>query len=115
MAVGGVSAIVHYLIYIALLKLGIPYNISYAIGFSCGIICNFYGSNIFTFKTKPTFRRAIKFAISNGINFLNHLILLNLSIIIGISEEIAPAVVYTIAFPINFILVRYALRGKIKK
>ncbi len=115
MAVGGVAAIIHYAIFIILLKLEMPYNFAYAIGLVTGLISNFLGSNYFTFKTRPTIKRAVKFGVSNGINSLNHMLLLNLFVVIGVNEFIIPPLIFTVLFPINFILIKYSLKGKNKK
>lgn len=112
MFVGGMAAIIHYGLYILLLSLiDEQYNLSYIISFAVSLVCNFYGSNYITFNTKPTLKRAIKFGLSHGINFFNHLLLLNLFVWLGINVKFAPILVFTIAFPINFILVRYSLKG----
>ncbi len=115
MAVGGAAAIIHYVIFVVLLELEMPYNFAYAIGLVTGLISNFLGSNYFTFKTKPTINRAIKFGVSNGINCLNHMLLLNLFVVIGINELIVPPLIFTVLFPLNFILIKYSLKGKKKK
>ena len=115
MAVGGAAAIIHYVIYALLLRWGMQYNFAYAISFSISLISNFLGSNYFTFKTKPTIERAVKFGLSNGINFINHMLLLNLFVVIGVNELIVPALVFTVLFPINFVLVKYSLKGKKSK
>lgn len=112
MFVGGGAAAIHYGLYIFLLSISKEqYNLSYIISFTISLVCNFYGSNYFTFNTKPTLKRAIKFGLSHGINFFNHLLLLNLFVWMGVDVKFAPILVFTIAFPINFILVRYSLKG----
>ncbi|MEG1635699.1 MAG: GtrA family protein, partial [Rikenellaceae bacterium] len=117
MVVGGSAAGIHYLIYIALLSQTkeYSYNLPYIAGFVISLICNFYGSNYFTFNTKPTLKRAIKFGLSHGINFFNQMLLLNVFVWLGVHIKIVPVLVFTIAFPLNFILVRYSLKGLIVK
>ena len=115
MAVGGVAAIIHYIIFIILLEFEVPYNFAYAVGLSIGLISNFFASNYFTFNTKPTIAKALKFAASNGINCINHMLLLNLFVHIGVNELIIPPLIFTTLFPLNFILVKLSLKGKVKK
>lgn len=112
MAVGGVAAIVQYVVYVVLMGFKMPYNFAYAIGFAISLISNFFASNYFTFNTKPTLRRAVKFGISNGVNFINHMLLLNLFALLGVNKLILPPLVFTTLFPINYLLVRYSLKGR---
>ncbi|MFI3314260.1 MAG: GtrA family protein [Rikenellaceae bacterium] len=111
MVVGGGAALVHYLLYIGLLRVGVPYNFAYIVSFMANLLCNFFGSNLITFHTRPTLMRGVKFAISNAVNFFVHILLFNVAIWIGFSEKLAPVFAYTFTFPINFVLVRFALKG----
>ena len=107
--VGVIATAIHYGIYL-LLKQCINLNVSYTIGYIISLLCNFYLTARFTFKTETSVKRGAGFIASHGVNYLLHILLLNLFISIGIPSSYAPIPVYCIAFPVNFILVRTVLR-----
>lgn len=109
--VGILATMLHYAIYLLLLKLT-TVNAAYAIGYAVSFCVNFLMTNVFTFKTKPTAKKGIGFALSHLINYGLHLILLNLFIYLGIAEKIAPVFIYAIAVPANFLLVRIVFKSK---
>lgn len=101
--VGIIATIIHYGIYLTL-NLIIVSWIAYSIGYGISFLCNFYLSNKFTFKTKPTIRKGIGFGLSHFINYLLQVILLSIFIKLGIPDKYAPLPVFCIAVPINFLL-----------
>lgn len=108
--VGGTATVIHYTIYLALGKIGVLLNIAYTIGYFSSFIFNFYASNYFTFKAKPSARGGIRFMGAHIVNYLLQIVLLNLYLRIGVPQVVAPVGVFAIAIPINFILVRIALK-----
>lgn len=109
--VGIIATIIHYGIYLAL-NLIITSWIAYSVGYGISFLCNFYLSNKFTFKTKPTIKKGIGFGLSHFINYLLQIILLSIFIKLGISDKYAPIPVFCIAVPINFLMVRFVLKSK---
>lgn len=109
--VGIIATIIHYGIYLAL-NLIIVSWIAYSIGYGTSFLCNFYLSNKFTFKTKPTIKKGIGFGLSHFINYLLQVILLSIFIKLGIPDKYAPLPVFCIAVPINFLMVRFVLKSK---
>lgn len=107
--VGVLATIIHYGIYLMLLSI-MNENIAYSIGYAISFIANFFASNYFTFKTKPNVKKGLGFGLSHVINYCLHICLLNLFIIIGIKEKLAPIPVFIIAIPVNFIMVRFFLK-----
>lgn len=87
-------------------------NIAYSVGYVVSWCFNFYLSAHFTFKSSTSVKRGVGFALSHGINYLLHLVLLNFFLWLGIPEAWAPIPVFCIAIPINFILVRYVFKSK---
>lgn len=81
-------------------------------GYILSFIANYYLSKYFTFKTNPDIKKGIGFTISHAINYGLHIILFNGFIRAGISQSLAPLFVYAIVIPVNFMLVRLALKGK---
>lgn len=109
--VGIGATLIHYGIYLALEHgLHFNYNFSYTCGYLISFIFNFLGSTFFTFKTEANTKNGLKFAGAHMINYFVHMILLNIFIIIGISDNIAPIFVFPIAIIINFFMVRIALK-----
>ena len=92
--VGGTATGIHYGIYLLL-----------------SFFANFILSNYFTFKTRPSAGKGVGFTISHIVNYLLQVGFLNLFLHLGIPKNWAPLPVYTITVPINFILVRTALKS----
>ena len=109
--VGLIATIIHYSIYYLFQSfMGIKLNFAYTLGYGISFIFNFIASNYFTFKTKVSAEKGIKFVIAHCINYLIQIGLLNIYINIGIPSVIAPIFVFIIAIPLNFIMVRLALK-----
>lgn len=109
--VGLIATLIHYGIYLVLNLIIISW-IAYSIGYGISFLCNFYLSNKFTFKTKPTIRKGIGFGLSHFINYLLQVILLSIFIKLGIPDQYAPFPVFCIAVPVNFLMVRFVLKSK---
>lgn len=110
--VGGIATIIHYSIYYLLQLTNIQFNLAYTIGYIVSFIFNFIASNYFTFKTDVSVRKGAKFTLAHIINYFIQIVLLNIYIFIGIPKVIAPIFVFVVAVPVNFIMVRFALKGK---
>ncbi|MBS3203732.1 GtrA family protein [Turicibacter bilis] len=109
--VGIGATVIHYGFYLALIYgLNFNYNFSYTLGYIISFIFNFFASTLFTFKTEATVQNGVKFAGAHLMNYFVHMILLNVFIIIGIPDNIAPILVFPIAIIINFFMVRIALK-----
>lgn len=108
--VGGLSTVIHYLIYFIIQILKVQYNIAYTLGYFISFIFNFFASNYFTFKTTPNKDKSIKFLLSHLFNYSIQITLLNIYISIGINKSIAPIFVFLVSIPTNFILVKLSLK-----
>ena len=86
-------------------------GIAYSIGFVISFITNFLLSNYYTFRTKPTFDRAILFCIVQFINYMLQILCFKFFILLGVSNVWAPVPVWVFIFPINFLLMRVALKS----
>lgn len=114
--VGVIATAIHYGIYLALIygskiENELWINVAYAFGYGCGFVCNLWLSANYTFKERLTWKRSGGFFITNAINFGLHIGLLNLFLYFGIPEQWAPLLVYCIAVPVNFILVRFVFKN----
>ena len=110
--VGVIATLLHYGIYLLMLRLAnINESIAYSIGYATSFSCNFLLSSYFTFRTKPTVKKGFGFGLSHLLNYLLHMILLNFFLWAGLSDKLAPLPVFAIVIPVNFILVRFFLKG----
>ena len=107
--VGVVATAVHYGIYLLLLP-AMNESVAYTIGYVLSFVLNYYLTSHFTFRKKSSVRNGIGFVGSHAVNYLLHIVLLNVFIGIGVSERLAPVPVYCIAVPVNFLLVRIVFR-----
>ena len=109
--IGVVATLIHYGVYYAIIKGAhiereVWINVAYTLGFVVSWCCNLWLTAHYTFKTTVRVKRGIGFAVSHGINYLLHMLFLNLFLWMGISATIAPWCVFCCVIPINFILVR---------
>lgn len=109
--VGILATALHYGFYY-LLQTFINVNIAYATGYLLSFIVNFYLTAYFTFGTRPSWKKAVGFSGAHLVNFLIHMLLLNLFLWAGISQTWAPLPVFAIAIPVNFILIRFVFKHK---
>lgn len=107
--VGVIATAIHYGIYL-LLDLWINVNVAYTAGYIISFCCNLLLTARFTFKKEITVKRTGGFALSHLVNYILHMLFLNLFLWIGLSDQWAPIPVYCIVIPINFILVRTVFR-----
>lgn len=107
--VGLLATAIHYGIYL-LLERGLGINRAYSIGYAVSLAFNYILSNYFTFKTQPSLAKSVGFCASHAVNYGLHIGLLNLFVFYGVPEKIAPAFVFMIAIPVNYVLVRHVLK-----
>lgn len=110
--VGTVAAGIHYGIYYVLLRLGAGHNLAYATGYILAFICNFIATSYFTFRTGPSWGKFVGFAGSHAVNFLLHMVLLNVFLWIGMHELIAPIVVMLVAMLVQYTILNFVFRKK---
>lgn len=109
--VGIIATGIHYGVYYLLERI-INVNIAYTIGYVVSWFVNLYLTAHFTFKSQLSVQKGIGFAFSHLVNYLLHMLFLNLFLIAGFSEEVAPLFVFAIVIPINFLLVRFVFKSK---
>ena len=109
--VGVVATATHYGIYY-LLQPHINVNIAYTTGYALSFIANFYLTSYFTFGAKPSWKKLMGMGGAHLVNYLLHIVLLNLFLFIGITKTWAPVPVFVIAIPVNFLLIRYVFKHK---
>lgn len=109
--VGVIATALHYGIYY-FLKSVTDVNVAYATGYIISFVVNFYLTSYFTFGTAPSWKKLIGMGGAHLINFLLHMILLNIFLYLGISKTWAPVPVFAIVIPVNFLLVRFVFKHK---
>ena len=113
--VGVIAAGIHYLVYFLLqLRDGgsVWLSIAYTIGYIVSLVCNFFLTTYFTFRSKVSVKKAAGFSFSHIVNYTLHMVLFNLFISLGINRLIAPILVLMIAVPTNFTILHFVYRKK---
>lgn len=109
--VGIVATALHYGIYYWLQNY-LPVNLAYTLGYVISFIANFYLTAYFTFGSSPSWKKLLGMGGAHAVNYLLHMVLLNLFLWLGISKTLAPVPVFAIAIPVNFLLVRFVFKPK---
>lgn len=109
--VGVLATAIQYVVYWVLVHWLNP-SLSMTIGYVVSFLFNFYASTHFTFRVKATARRGAGFMLSHAVNWLLQMLTLNLFLWLGLSKQLAPLPMFCICVPVNFLLVRFFLKGK---
>lgn len=80
--VGVLSSAVHYAIYYLLLFV-LTASISYIIGYLVSFVGNYFFTNCYTFRTKPSWKHFAGFAGSHAVNFGLHVVLFQYFPLVG--------------------------------
>jgi len=103
--IGTLAAAVHYGIYF-LLQHWINLNIAYTAGYIISFVGNYFLTNYFTFRTRPSWGKFIGFAGSHGLNYVLHIVLFNFFLFMGVHKLIAPPLVMLVAMLVQFCILR---------
>ncbi|MDR0891822.1 MAG: GtrA family protein [Mediterranea sp.] len=104
--VGLTASAIHYGVYcLALLVMGA--TLSFTAGYAVALVCNYYLTTFFTFRSRPSSKNAAGFGLSHLVNYLLEVGLLNLFLWIGVGRFLAPIVVLVVVVPINFLLLHF--------
>ena len=109
--VGVLATALHYGIYYFLQSF-INVNVAYTTGYVISFIVNFYLTSYFTFGTTPSWKKLVGMGGAHLVNYLLHIILLNVFLYLGVSNAWAPVPVFAIAIPVNFLFVRFVFKHK---
>ena len=104
--VGALSTALHYGIY-RVLQHWLEVNLSYTVGYVLSFLVNYWLTAHFTFRKQTSVKNGFGFGGAHLINYSLHILLLNLFLWLGLSNEMAPLAVFAIAIPVNFLLVRF--------
>lgn len=109
--VGVGATALHYGIYY-LLQQVINVNVAYTVGYAVSFVANFYATSCFTFGTSPSWKKLFGMGAAHGVNYLLHILLLNVFLWMGIPKVWAPFPVFAVVIPVNFLLVRFVFKRK---
>ncbi len=107
--VGGLATALHYGLYWLLLRWLSP-TVAYALGYAVSFLANFYLTAWFTFGTGPSWAKLAGMGGAHAVNFLLHIVLLEVFLGLGVPPRWAPLPVFAVAIPVNFLLVRRVFR-----
>ena len=108
---GVLATALHYGIYYFLQSF-INVNVAYTTGYVISFIVNFYLTSYFTFGTTPSWKKLVGMGGAHLVNYMLHIILLNVFLYLGVSKAWAPVTVFAIAIPVNFLFVRIVFKHK---
>lgn len=110
--VGGMNTLNYYIVYLCLLKLlEMNYLVSHISGFIISFVISYYLNCYFVYKVTPTWRKFLKFPLTQVVNMGMQTLLLYIFVQwFGISSVIAPFAGLIITIPITFVLSKYILR-----
>ena len=109
---GGMATVLQYGIYVVFVEaVHVPPVVSTLISYGISFIFNFILSTYFTFKTRPNRRNMLGFVLSHLINMgLQTGFVAIFALIVPKSIALLPAL--AICIPCNYLMVRYAFKGK---
>lgn len=107
--VGTLSSAIHYGVYCLLLQATNP-NISFTGGYAVALICNYFLTTFFTFRSQPSPANAAGFSLSHIVNYLLEIGLLNLFLFLNVGELLAPILVMVIVVPVNFLILHFVYK-----
>lgn len=109
---GGMATVLQYGIYVVFVEaVHVPPVVSTLISYGISFIFNFILSTYFTFKTRPNRRNMLGFVLSHLINMgLQTGFVAIFALIVPKSIALLPAL--GICIPCNYLMVRYAFKGK---
>jgi uncharacterized membrane protein YfhO/putative flippase GtrA len=109
--VGVTNTIVFYMFYLIFLKLNIFYLTSYTIAFIISMIGSYFMNCFFTFKTKPTLMKFIKFPLTVLANYIISSILIVILVSgFNIDKAIAAIFAAILPIPITYFVTRRVLK-----
>lgn len=117
--VGGINTIHNYIWYTLFLSISISYMISFTLAFIISMIGSFFLNCYFTFKTKPTLSKFIKFPLTTLANYcISTVTLYFLVSTLKIQPFIAGLLAPILPIPITFLMTKLLLKEdglKLKK
>jgi putative flippase GtrA len=79
-------------------------SVAFTIGFIVEMICNYFLTSFYTFRTRPSWKNAGGFLFGRGVNYIIQMIFLNVLIWFHISEQWAGILAIALAGIINYFI-----------
>lgn len=110
---GGIATLLQYGIYVTFVAaVGVKAVPSTLISYTLSFVANFFLSTYFTFQTKPSGRNGLGFILSHLINMgLQTGLVAIFKELVGPELALLPAM--GICIPVNYLMVRYAFKGRL--
>ncbi|MBO4661019.1 MAG: GtrA family protein [Prevotella sp.] len=109
--VGVVATIIQAAVYWLLVG-WINYAIANTTAYLVSFLFNYVASTRYTFRVRSTAKRGAGFAFSHLVNYLLQTLILTAAIACGIDKRWALLPMFAICVPVNFVLVRFFLKGR---
>ena len=118
--VGTLGTGVQYGIYYLLLdifqrqwpEVGILTSVAFTAGFMIEMVCNYFLTNFYTFRTRPSWKNAGGFLLGRVLNYVIQLSLLNALVWLHMGEEWAGIVAIMLAGVISYFVLRPFYKDK---
>lgn len=109
--IGVVNTAAYYAVYLGLHPF-LPYLMAHIAGWCVGIAVSYLLNCRFTYRVRPTWRKALVYPLSN----LPNIVLSTLGVVLmvevfGWEDEVAPLIATIVAIPISYTLARLILLG----
>lgn len=79
-------------------------SVAFTVGFVVEMICNYFLTSFYTFRTRPSWKNAGGFLFGRGVNYIIQMIFLNALIWFHISEQWAGILAIALAGIINYFI-----------
>lgn len=100
---------VYYLLYL-LMQQWLHPLVAHTVAYILGFFVNFYTTNLFTFRTRPTVKKFLGFATSHAINYAVQTTALAAFLHIGLNKFIAPLPAIAIAMIVQFTILHHVFK-----
>ena len=90
-------------------------SVAFTIGFIVEMICNYFLTSFYTFRTRPSWKNAGGFLFGRGINYVIQMIFLNVLIWLHLSEQWAGILAIALAGIINYFILLPFYKEKKRK
>ena len=121
--VGAFGTGVQYGIYYLLLEVfqqrwpevGILTSVAFTAGFVIEMVCNYFLTSFYTFRTRPSWKNAGGFLLGRLLNYVIQLLFLNTLVLLHMGEEWAGIMAIMLAGVINYFVLRPFYKDKKRK
>ncbi len=93
-------------------EVGILTSVAFTAGFMIEMVCNYFLTNFYTFRTRPSWKNAGGFLLGRVLNYVIQLSLLNALVWLHMGEEWAGIVAIMLAGVINYFVLRPFYKDK---